>query len=215
MGLLAWLTQLERSRRHGRYAGQMDAFNKAAAALLPDDIAIDCGANVGKFTRVLAANGARVYAFEPNPTAFAELQKNTSDLPNVTLFNAATTTVPGSVRLYFHKRAKQDPLLHSVSSSLLSEKSNINPSDFCEVEGVVLSDFIESLGAPVTLLKMDVEGAEVELLNQLLDRGLHSKIIQGFVEVHDRRVKALAEPTAALRQRLVLLGAEHITLDWR
>jgi FkbM family methyltransferase len=215
MGLLAWLKQLDRSRRHRRYAGQMDAFNRAAAALLPGDIAIDCGANIGKFTRILAAGGARVYAFEPNPTAFAELQKNTADLPNVTLFNAATTTAPGTVRLYLHKRAKQDPLLHSVSSSLLSAKSNINPDDFCDVDSVVLSDFIEELGAPVKLLKMDVEGAEVELLNQLLDRGLHKQIVQGFVEVHDRRVKALAEPTRALRQRLLQLRAEHITLDWR
>ena len=215
MGLFAWLKQLDRSRRHGRYANQMDAFNRAAAALSSTDIAIDCGANVGKFTRVMAATGARVYAFEPNPVAFAELQNNTADLPNVTLRPAATTTTPGTVRLYMHKRAQQDPLLHSVSSSLLANKSNIDPDHGIDVEAVVLSDFIDSLSAPIALLKMDVEGAEVGLLNQLLDRGLHTRIKLGFVEVHDRRVKALKEPTQSLRERLRDMGAEHITLDWR
>lgn len=215
MGMFAWLKQLDRARRKKRYAGQMEAFENAAAALTPSDIAIDCGANVGKFTRVLAQTGAKVFAFEPNPIAFAELQRNVADLPNVTLFNTATTTEPGTVRLYMHKRAARDPLLHSVSSSLLATKSNVNPKDYSDVDATVLSDFIAQLEQPVKLLKMDVEGAEVGLLNQILDRGLQNRIIMGFVEVHDRRVPELAEPTAALRQRLKAMDAEHITLDWR
>lgn len=215
MGIFNWLKELDRARRKGRYAGQMEAFDQAAAALTPDDVAIDCGANVGKFTRILARNGARVFAFEPNPIAYAALQKNVADLPNVTLFNAATTTEAGPVRLYMHKHAGRDPLLHSVSSSLLATKSNVNPDDYFDVEGIVLSNFIEELNQPVTLLKMDVEGAEVALLNQLLDRSLHQRITRGFVEVHDRRVPELAGPTAELRTRLKALDAEHITLDWR
>lgn len=215
MGMLSWLNRLDRARRKERYSGVMQAFDKAAEALTPEDIAIDCGANVGKFTRILGQNGAKVFAFEPNPIAYAELQKNLADLPNVTLFNAATTTESGKVRLYMHKRAGRDPLAHSVSSSLLATKSNINPKDFFEVEGIVLSDFIEELGQPVKLLKMDVEGAEIGLLNQLLDRGLQSRVELGFVEIHDRRVPELVGPTAALRERLKALDSEHISLDWR
>jgi hypothetical protein len=64
-------------------------------------------------------------------------------------------------------------------------------------------------------MKMDIEGAEVDVLNQLLDEGLHESIEQAFVEVHDRRIKSLAKPTQRLRERLQALGVSHFRLDWR
>src|SRR3546814_4893063 len=56
--------------------GAMRDFLDAAKRLRPGDIAIDCGANVGRFTRPIAEGGATVHAFEPNPDAFAELSRN-------------------------------------------------------------------------------------------------------------------------------------------
>ncbi|RUO18738.1 hypothetical protein CWE08_10940 [Aliidiomarina iranensis] len=215
MGIFTWLKNLDSARRKARYQAQTEAFKVAAAALSAGDIAIDCGANVGIYTEIMARSGATVYAFEPNPIAFAALQERVADYPNVKLFQAASTVKPGSFKLYSHRHAKRDPLLYSVSSSLISAKSNVNADDFYEVEGVVLSDFIADLAKPVKLLKMDVEGAEIEIINDLMDKGLHKSIQAGFVEVHDRRVKSLREPTAALRERLEREGATHITLDWR
>ncbi|MCC5854655.1 MAG: FkbM family methyltransferase [Idiomarina sp.] len=184
-------------------------------ATTPEDIAIDCGANVGIFTAQMARTGARVYAFEPNPVAFAKLQEEVGGRPNVELINAATSTQQGHVNLYMRKRAHIDPLLYSVSSSMIESKSNVNKQDYIQVEAIGLADFIEKLDRPIKLLKMDVEGAEIALINDLLDRGLHKKIEQAFVEVHDRRISELAEATQALRQRLIAENAEHITLDWR
>jgi hypothetical protein len=83
------------------------------------------------------------------------------------------------------------------------------------VEGIPFAEFVRDLGARVRLLKMDIEGAEVAILNRLLDEGLHERIDQVFVEVHDRQNKSLAEPTRLLRERLAALGAGHIRLDWR
>jgi hypothetical protein len=62
---------------------------------------------------------------------------------------------------------------------------------------------------------MDIEGAEVAVLAQLLDAGLHTQIEQAFIETHDRRVPELVAPTRALRERLVELGASQFRLDWR
>lgn len=215
MTLRSFFKRLERSRRKSRYQDQAVAFENACKALSEQDIAIDCGANVGIYTKMMADSGAQVYAFEPNPVAYEALKKNTQGYSNVKLFNAATTVDPGSVKLYMHKKAQHDPLLYSVSSSILAAKSNVDSGFYEEVEAVVLADFIEGLNGPVKLLKMDVEGAEVALLNHLIDRGLHSVIKQGFVEVHDRRIANLRKPTQALRERLAEEGASHITLDWR
>lgn len=209
------MKRVERSRRKNRYQAQTEAFAAACKALTADDIAIDCGANVGIYTTMMADTGAQVYAFEPNHVAFEALIKRTAGYSNVHLFNTAVSTAPGTIKLYMHKSAKHDPLLYSVSSSTLASKTNVDANSYHEVECTVLADFIEGLDAPVKLFKMDVEGAEISLLNQLLDRKLQSRIEQGFVEIHDRRVPSLKVPTQKLRERLQQEEGSHITLDWR
>jgi hypothetical protein len=125
------------------------------------------------------------------------------------------TTKLGEVELYLHKYADDDPEYWSSGSSLLAEKSNVRKDNALKVEGIHLAAFIKDLGQPVKLMKMDIEGAEVDVLNQLLDEGLHESIEQAFVEVHDRRIKSLAKPTQRLRERLQALGVSHFRLDWR
>ena len=215
MGILGWLRRWDTARRDGRYRAQMAEFEAAVALLGPGDVAIDCGANVGKFTTIMAASGATVHAFEPNSDAFAELQKRCSGMPNVVLHHAALAPAAGPVRLFRHRRASDDPVLRSVSSSVIADKPNVSVDDYETVPGIDIAEFVRSVGQPVALLKMDVEGAEVALLNRLLDEGLHESIERAFVEVHDRRIKSLREPTAALRKRLTALGLDRFNLDWR
>ncbi|TVQ44300.1 MAG: FkbM family methyltransferase [Gammaproteobacteria bacterium] len=215
MNLLASLSRLAKARRDRRRRPEVNDFILAAAALEAGDIAIDCGANVGLYTVKMAASGARVFAFEPDPAAYAKLVQATREYPNVTVYQAAVTTQPGPVKLYLHKWAEQDPVYWSTGSSLLESKNNIRKDRYIEVEAVMLAEFIEGLEGRVKLLKMDIEGAEVDVLNQLLERGLHSRIDAAFVEVHDRRVAALRAPTQQLRERLEKLQARQFRLDWR
>lgn len=216
MNPLAFLRRLASRRRDRKRRPEMDAFEAQVARLKPGDIAIDCGANVGKFTVPMAETGAEVYAFEPNPDAYAELVRNTAAYPNVTALKAAVTTASGPVRLYLHRYSKDDPVHFSSGSSLVASKRSVRPDRFTEVEGIQFSEFIKGLGGRrIKLLKMDIEGAEVAVLGQLLDEGLHRLIDQIFVEVHDRQIHELVEPTARLRQRLAELQVHNIRLDWR
>lgn len=215
MNIRAWLSKRASKKRDRKYKPLQDDFDKAVAELSEGDVALDCGANLGLFTTRMAESGATVHAFEPNPDAFRKLAEVTSGYPNVVLHQAAVTTEPGDVKLYLHKYADDDPEYWSSGSSLLAEKSNVREDNAVTVEGIHLATFIRELGKPVRLLKMDIEGAEVGVLNQLLDEGLHDSVQQAFVEVHDRRIKTLAEPTQALRERLASLGASQFRLDWR
>jgi FkbM family methyltransferase len=215
MNIRAWLSKRSSRKRDQKYKPLTDDFDKVVAGLSQGDIAIDCGANVGLFTTRMAQSGATVYAFEPNPDAYRKLAEVTASYPNVLLHQAAVTTKLGEVELYLHKYADDDPEYWSSGSSLLAEKSNVRKDNALKVEGIHLAAFIKELGQPVKLMKMDIEGAEVDVLNQLLDEGLHESIEQAFVEVHDRRIKSLAKPTQRLRERLQALGVSHFRLDWR
>lgn len=216
MNPLSYLRRLASRRRDRKHRPEVTAFEAVVAQLKPGDIAIDCGANVGKFTVPMARTGAEVYAFEPNPDAYACLVQNTAAYPNVKALQAAVTTAAGSVKLYLHRYAADDPVHFSSGSSLVGSKRNVRTDRFTMVDGIQFSEFLKGLGGRrVRLLKMDIEGAEVAVLNQLLDEGLHERIDQLFVEVHDRQIRALAEPTRQLRKRLEELHVDHFRLDWR
>jgi FkbM family methyltransferase len=216
MSFLSWLRRRATALRDREARPEVDLFEEAAARLGPGDVAIDCGANVGKFTMVMARSGAAVYALEPNPAAYEALVEATRPFQNVTPIHAAVTAEPGPVKLYLHKWAEEDPVHWSTGSSIIRSKRNVRDDRYLEVDSVQLSRFIQDLGVDrVRLLKMDIEGAEVAVLNQLLDEGLHHAIDLAFVEVHDRQIRELAPATRELRRRLEELGADHFKLDWR
>ncbi len=189
-------------------------FEAACALLTHDDVTIDCGANVGQFTARLADTGARVYAFEPNPHAFAALKARFEGRPNVSLIQAAVNSEPGSVRLYMHKNAGEDQLLWSTGSSILDYKGNVDPGNFVETPAVDLCDFVEKLAKPIAVLKMDVEGAEAQILKRLIETGAYRRVKRMFVETHEAKIPelrlAIAELRALIRQR----GIDTINLDW-
>ena len=185
----------------------------ALRSLGPGTIAIDCGANVGSYTAYMTERGARVYAFEPNPHAFAVLERTFAGAPNVECRGQAVSDRAGTARLYLHAQAEEDQVLWSVGSSLVASKGNVAAS-YVDVETIDLDAFIAGLDRPVTLLKLDVEGAELAILGRLLDSGRLAAIEHVLVEMHDTRIPALREEGAALRARLADAGLRNIWLDW-
>jgi FkbM family methyltransferase len=186
----------------------------AAAGLKEGDVAIDCGANVGEITARMRASGAEVYAFEPNSQAFAALQRRFAADPKVHCLQKAVLDAPGTVRLYLHQRAQEDPLMYSVGSSLVGTKANVSADTFEEVEAVDLAEFILSLGKPVRVVKIDVEGVEGKLLRRLLGTEALSRIGQVFCETHEGRIPELREDLDWVRAEIRRRGIRNIDLDW-
>ena len=77
---------------------------------------------------------------------------------------------------------------------------------------VDFAGFIDALPG-VDLLKMDIEGHEVAVLNALLDRELMGTVRRAFIELHDRKNPELREPTAALRDRMAP-HMDRVDLAW-
>lgn len=185
-----------------------------AVELGPDDIAIDCGANVGEVTARLAANGATVHAFEPNPIAFEALTSSTAGLDSVILHQCAVSDHDGTARLYLHRKHKRDPLGHSTGSSLSVGKHNLDGDNSIDVPTIDLAGFIEGLPGRVRILKIDVEGLEVLLINHLIDRGVLDRIDHVFCETHEFKVPGLLAQCRELRLRLASENIRNVNLDW-
>ena len=205
--------RLEKRRWHGKNFGYRHRY--AFDWLRRGDVVIDCGANIGKVTRLLHETGATVHAFEPDGVAFGELKRRFNGVPGVTLYRAGVGAEAGTLRLYSLQGREAGAVKGSVSSSLLADKPNVDTDAFEEVNVVDLADFIEVLDAPVALLKIDIEGMELAVLDRLLDRGLHERIGLILVETHVHSIPAIAAGTAALKERCRALGARHVYFNWQ
>ncbi|MDB6171319.1 MAG: hypothetical protein JWL59_630 [Chthoniobacteraceae bacterium] len=184
------------------------------AGLKTGDVAIDCGANVGDMTALMAATGATVYAFEPNPAAFGVLSARFKNVTNVHCLNQAVLDRKETVRLFEHVRANEDPVYWSNGSSILEFKGNVDKGRWAEVEAIDLAEFIRSLKQRVGVLKIDIEGAECAVLESLIGQNLHELVDLILVETHDHKIAELRSRTDALRALIASRGLGHIRLDW-
>lgn len=124
------IRRMKRNLRKSWAEGYMTAIT---AMLKPGDLVMDCGANMGVVTAVLAATGADVIAYEPDPFAFGTLQSKFADMPNVTLVNAAVGVGAGTVRLMRADNFGENPEGASVKSTILDGGRRIDSENSVEV----------------------------------------------------------------------------------
>ena len=215
-----WRKRKRRATRDLRHAHAKGLLQGILSMLGPGDVVLDCGANVGDICQPLAETGAEVHAFEPDPFAFARLSERVAGYDNVHLHNAAVGPESGTIKLMRAANFDDNPTGGSVKSTVIPGGRNINEAqcDSIDVELLSLPDFIGDLtrdGRTVVFLKMDIEGAEIEILERLLDTGLHRKIALIFVETHERFSRDCAWRTAKIRSRIHANGLANFNLNHR
>jgi FkbM family methyltransferase len=133
------------------------------SVLRPGMTFIDVGANIGYYTllggRMVGPSGA-VHAFEPNPAVRERLSANVAlnGLTNVDVEGRAMTRTSGTVRFYVSAIEHNSGISSIVPNNGLEDVGR-------EVPCVSLDDFAASLGGRrVDVLKMDIEGAELDVI---------------------------------------------------
>ncbi|MCY3828895.1 MAG: FkbM family methyltransferase [Rhodospirillaceae bacterium] len=207
----------ERGYRYGRKYSRVVApseFQKAIARC-EGLTNIDLGANIGFYTRILAAGAKRVVAFEPDPWANAELRSNLADLENVTIENAAAGTSGGTILLYRHTQFAEMPALYSESSSVVADKDNVCLEEAVEVAQIDFVAYLDNLQDSVGILKIDIEGAEVELLEALFGRpDLLRRIEYIFVETHEAKIPGHKSRVRSLHEAARVMRHPRINMGW-
>ena len=132
---------------------------------------LDLGANYGLFAKAITARfGCRCIAVEPSPEPFAAI----AETPLISKLQAAAASKSGTVPFHI--------ATDSVFSSLYPTSSVVR---VIEVRALSLPDLFDLVELrPLDLLKMDIEGAEIELLNTC-PPSILQQIRQISVEFHD------------------------------
>jgi FkbM family methyltransferase len=178
------------------------------------DLCIDCGANVGKYTLMLAQTGAQVHAFEPDPDAFNQLSRTLMKMSNVTLWNAAVGTTDSEVPLFRAIQHSPGSTKHTVSSSILNESYRLEKESRTLVKQIDFGRFLDNLPKSPSLIKMDIEGAEVDILEMLFNTKRIEKIGTMFVETHEKQIPSLRSRTLALIAKVQTSPYSNINFDW-
>lgn len=128
-----------------------------------DFLIFDVGANIGEWSAAVltVAPEARIMAFEPSPVASKEYKKKLSRFPNANLFPTALGSTSGRATLY------SDHAGSSLASLIRREQTSTVPefTHHEDVEVTTLDEFCLSNDvARIDVLKMDVEGNELDVL---------------------------------------------------
>lgn len=162
--LRAWLTTAGiRLRVRALKALLRDERTELAAIrqhLRRGDIACDVGANKGSFTYWLSwwVHDGRVVAFEPQPELARSLSRLCAlvGLANVTVEPRAAYSHSGEQDLYVPKG-------HQPGASLCCTQADAGSFSILSVLTIALDDYFKTT-EKIALLKIDVEGAELDVL---------------------------------------------------
>ena len=167
----------ERQRIMG-CGGELEYLRAMLAALRPDDILYDIGANVG-LVALHAARTCRTVAFEPDPAFRARLERNLQLNPGVSVevLPVAIGDSEGTATLFTDGAEGNSPSLVHQRDEKGTVEVSVQTLDALVAGG--------ALPAP-TVLKLDIEGAEVLALRGA-KHFLHGPMAPRalFLEVHD------------------------------
>jgi FkbM family methyltransferase len=136
-----------------------------AGNLVPGDIVVDAGANIGIYSRFLSrcvGPSGVVHSFEPYPENFARLRAAVSSSANVRLNQLAVGDVTAESTLYVSDALNVD---HRAYPSEGDSRRSLR------IKAIALDDYFPP-GQRVDFLKMDIQGYELHALRGA-DRVIH------------------------------------------
>ncbi|HET9805697.1 MAG TPA: FkbM family methyltransferase, partial [Nitrososphaeraceae archaeon] len=153
-----------------------------------NDTVIDVGAHLGRYSLISAKRvdkEGKVISIEANPLVFEKLKKNLelNKVTNTTSLNYAVFSEKTKIKLFF----PTEGLKNTIYNTVISDRS-INSERFIEVNADTLDNILYSVGISpedVNWIKIDVEGAELEVLKGATNVLSKGNDIALLIEIHN------------------------------
>ena len=159
---------------------------------VPNPVIFDCGSNIGLallyFKKLYPQS--TIVAFEPDRTTYAVLQDNVrlNNLTNVHAHNNALSGTEGTIEFYNDPNQPGWPRM-SIQKERMSGTSET-------IESVTLSRFIDR---KIDFVKMDIEGAEYAVIEELASRRKLNSVNEFVIEYHHHMNPDIDNLSAMLR----------------
>lgn len=153
----------------------------------PGDTVVDVGGHIGFYTAKQARKAGpegSVFVFEPNPESFGRLLKNmkVNGLRNVHAFNRAVTSRAEQVMLRIAEGS-------SEATTIMKEGTTYEYDREVPIPTISLDRIARENGIPrIDILKIDAEGAEVEIVESGESYALPI-VRNAIVETHSEALK--------------------------
>ncbi len=151
------------------------------------DIVVDVGAHIGKYSIIaskMVGSKGKVIAIEAHPDNCNILKQNIAlnKLSNVIVLNCAAHSTETLVKLY--EPGQEDGF--TIYNTIMTDRSSLNTQRYIEVKANTLDSlFLEKGIKQVNWIKIDVEGAEFEVLRGATTILSSSKDISLLIEIHN------------------------------
>lgn len=171
------------------------------------DVVVDIGANVGYYSLLAAKvveESGRVYAFEPSPRSFSVLVENIAlnGYSNVIPVAKAITDKVGTAKLFVYGNPEYDNL-----SQPNSRRKSV------QVETETLDNFFAYKGATIDVIKMDIEGGEMNALAGMENLIRQNRNVKMFVEFSPYFLQRSGHQPTEFLQKLAGYGFSIYVID--
>jgi FkbM family methyltransferase len=175
----------------------------------PGDIALDIGANVGDVSSHLIKLGYKVHAYEPDPRCAEFLRRRFLKIrgDRFQLHEQAVSDHNGTTTIYFGT-------LTTESSSILENKPGTVATGGHEVEVRSINSVLDS-SRYASLIMMDIEGSEYDVLTELLKPENQNKFGLCVAETHANKIPNLDARHQQILELVNQYGlGDRVLLDW-
>lgn len=196
-------------RRLENLSFEDEVIERIAGAVRPGDVFYDIGANIGVVSVAVGAHrrdaGITIHAFEPEPANAEHLRRNLAlnGLGNARVHELALGSESGTIRLYVQGEVGEGT--HSIVAR------DDEARDALEIPVRAGADFAAEHGGAPDIMKIDVEGAEVDVLHGFGPDFERGAIRSVFVEVHPALIAGRQESPETIR---AWMEARGYRLEW-
>lgn len=167
-------------------------------------VAVEWGAGVGELALRIAKTGVKFYVFEADPLASARARENLNAFDNVEMHEKAVSLSNEPQKLYRDVNFAEDQLETTLNSGLLGVADTRLETEI-EVPSVNGVEFLETLiseNGYIDFLAIDINGSELELIEEMIERNVFAHIKVTFAKSYQRDFQVNADRYRAIRTKI-------------